>query len=1068
MRGPLEGLLTLAGKKLGLTVRPLGEASLSDLKVRPDYAIEVNGAVCGYVEVKAPGKGADPSLWKAGSHDRLQWEKLKALPNVLYTDGNAWSVYRSGEREGGVALLERDLRLAGDAPGPADEGLARLLATFLTWKPVQPRSINQLVHSVAGLTRLLRDEIADTLQREEKAGGGPFTDLAGDWRELLFPDAEALEFADGYAQTITFALLLARNEGIAFDGRGVTEIAKALGKTHSLMGKALDVLTDDSIGVLSVTLGTLVRVVGVVDWSRFEKHKADPYLYLYERFLEEYDPQLRKRSGSYYTPHEVVAAMTRLADDVLRTRLGRQEGLASEDVTVVDPAMGTGAYILEVIEKAAATVATEQGPGAVPAFMRSFAKRVIGFEKQLGPFAVAELRAAEAFRRHDAVLPDGGLRLYVTDTLDDPFVEETRLGTTYEAIAVSRRSANKVKATEPVVVVIGNPPYAERAKGHGGWIETGDPKSGAGAPLHKFREPGNGRAEYVLSNLYVFFWRWATWKVFDAHPASPAGVICFITTAGYLSGPGFKGMRRYLRENTDEGWIIDCTPEGHQPPVNTRVFPGVQQPLAIGIFVRHGAPKRDQPAGLRFARLSGLQDAKFEALSALSIDDADAWQDCPAGWTAPFLPEGGALWASSPLLGDLMPWQIPGIKPNRTWVYAPDAESLKARWKRLVEASDAEKPVLFNESRDASLAAKKPGLPGFPHDDVPFGEENGACPEPVRVSFRSFDEQWIIPDDRLLATPRPDLWRVRDSRQTYVTEQHDQQVRGGPALTFAANSPDMHHFDGRGGRVLPLYSDAAGLEPNVAPGLIALVSDVLACPVEAADLLAYIAGVTAQPAFTATFSADLVTPGIRVPLTRERELWSEAVALGREVLWLHTRGQRYFDAAASKPQGPPKVGDHARAPKVVIGIPDSPEEMPDSLAYDPATRTLRVGGGAIAPVDPRVVAYSVSSMNVLRKWFGYRQKTRQGAKGTPLDEIRPKAWSPTMTKDLLELLHVLTRVVDLEERQAELLERLVQRPLITVADLVTAGVLPVPAEARTPSSARPSKPASAQVSMLDE
>ena len=193
MRGPLEGFLRIVGDALKITITPVGEASLSDLKVRPDYAIDADGAICGYVEVKAPGKGADPTVWKAGSHDRLQWEKLKALPNVLYVDGNAWGLYRGGERVGEIARLDADLRSPGDPAAPADEGLAQLLAAFLTWEPVQPRNVNQLVHSVAGLTRLLRDEIVDTLAREAKAGSGPFTSLAEDWRELLFPDANALE-----------------------------------------------------------------------------------------------------------------------------------------------------------------------------------------------------------------------------------------------------------------------------------------------------------------------------------------------------------------------------------------------------------------------------------------------------------------------------------------------------------------------------------------------------------------------------------------------------------------------------------------------------------------------------------------------------------------------------------------------------------------------------------------------------------------------------------------------------------------------------------------------------------
>ncbi|MGD0881476.1 MAG: N-6 DNA methylase [Acidimicrobiales bacterium] len=356
MRGPLEVLMSSIADQLGVAMTTVGEASLSDLRVRPDYAVKVNGAVTGYLEVKAPGKGADPTRWKKTSHDYKQWEKLQALPNVIYTDGQEWALYRTGELVGELVRLTGDVRKAGAKLTPPDDGLAKMLSAFLHWKPVAPRHIRQLVRSVAPLTRLLRDEVLDTLAREHQAGEGPFTELAVDWRALLFPEAGDDEFADGYAQSVTFALLLARTEHIDFTGRSVLVIATELGKTHSLLGKALSVLTDETIGALSVTLDTLVRVISVVEFDKFAKHIADPYLALYELFLEEYDPELRKKTGSYYTPAAVVASMTRLTDQVLRTRLGRSQGFASDNVTIVDPAMGTGTYVLDVLETVAKTV----------------------------------------------------------------------------------------------------------------------------------------------------------------------------------------------------------------------------------------------------------------------------------------------------------------------------------------------------------------------------------------------------------------------------------------------------------------------------------------------------------------------------------------------------------------------------------------------------------------------------------------------------------------------------------------------------------------------------------------
>jgi hypothetical protein len=125
--------------------------------------------------------------------------------------------------------LKGDVRTSGAKLTTDGSGLASILDTFLRWEPQAPRSLTQLVNSVAGLCRLLRDEVGEAL-KEEKHTGGPFTSLAADWRELLFPDADEDQFADGYAQTVTFALLLARVERIDFTGQPISEIARQLGK----------------------------------------------------------------------------------------------------------------------------------------------------------------------------------------------------------------------------------------------------------------------------------------------------------------------------------------------------------------------------------------------------------------------------------------------------------------------------------------------------------------------------------------------------------------------------------------------------------------------------------------------------------------------------------------------------------------------------------------------------------------------------------------------------------------------------------------------------------------------
>ena len=1046
IRAPLETLLRTVGESLGLPAVFHDEVRDSERRVRPDYGVSVAGAITGYVEVKAPGHTIDPARFTG--HDRLQWERQRDLPNLIYTNGTHWRLYRDGELLVEPVVLEGgDLAKAGKRL-LASPALESMLTDFLRWKPAPITSVGALVRAIAPLTRLLRGEVIDQLTAERKAiaagadeNSQPFTGLARDWRALLFPQAIDATFADGYAQTVTFALLLARTEGIDVSGQPLHEIGSALGNDHSLMGKALQLLTDDvAKGDFRVTLGLLVRVVGAVDWPRVRSGGRDTYLHLYEHFLDLYDNELRKKSGSYYTPREVVEQMVRLAEEALVTRLGKPAGFRDPDVLTVDPAMGTGTYLHTILERVARETAHKDGQGAVPGAVTQAAGRLVGFELQMGPYAVAELRTADMLASHGATTPPGGMQLYVTDTLDDPHATQTQIGYGLQLIAASRRKANKVKAKANVTVVIGNPPYKELAVGEGGWVENGGQEHGkrTRAILEDFYVAGGGRFKAKLKNLYIYFWRWATWKVWEStlhEPDGDAGVVCFISTSGYLTGPAFTGMREYLRRHASEGWIIDLTPEGQTPDVPTRIFPGVRQPLAIGLFVRTPDTSDQFPATIHHRTISGRQAEKFAVLEAVRLDD-DGWRDARTGWTEPLTPAAIGGWDAYPALSDLLPWYSPGIFPTRTWVYAPNAETLRTRWNNLMGETDPKlQSELFKEGRDATMDKGKDSLPGtgtHRASSGPLRTDHITHPHPVRVGFRSFDWQWVLPDSRLMDMPRRDLWAARIPGQVFVIEQHSQEISDGPGVVLTALIPDFHHFNNRGGRALPyLQPDAT---PNFAPGLVTALSGALSRDVTAPDVLAYIAALVAHPAYTSTFADELTTPGIRVPFTADPDLWTQAVGLGEQVIWLHTYGAAF--PGPGRPEGNVRLppGD-PRQPLCTKAI----TTMPESFTYDAARQALAVGDGEFAPVRPEVAEYTVGSRNVFKSWFDYRKKEPGGRRPSPLDRLYPAEWDPDWTTEAIDLLTVLTRLVELQPAQAELLDHVLASALLPMKDLQAAG-----------------------------
>ena len=164
LRGPLDVLFGALAELAGLpkdSVQLVGETTLSELKTRPDFAVTVGKALVGFIEVKAPGKGSDPRKF-SDPHDREQWDKLKSLPNLIYTDGQSFSLWRDGKSESNIVHLKGDIESLG-AKLDAPTTLVPLISDFLRWAPIPPKTAKQLAHISARLCRLLRDEVIEQM-----------------------------------------------------------------------------------------------------------------------------------------------------------------------------------------------------------------------------------------------------------------------------------------------------------------------------------------------------------------------------------------------------------------------------------------------------------------------------------------------------------------------------------------------------------------------------------------------------------------------------------------------------------------------------------------------------------------------------------------------------------------------------------------------------------------------------------------------------------------------------------------------------------------------------------------
>jgi hypothetical protein len=1031
---------------------------------RPDFAAKDGPLLIGHVETKQLGAGVRTNRYTG--HDRRQWENFARLPNVLYSDGREFGLYRSGELvelgPGQVALAR--LPLDPQRQGPlilSDIEIGELVTladAFLGWQPISPRSLGELADRLAPLVATLRDSVREALRNPESQVSG----VTHDVRDTLFPKADDDALADAYAQTCAYSVLLAQSEGApALDPPAVEA---TLTHAHPVLARVVRVLLDpDAEQEIAWAVEVVRRQVGAVDFYLLTEEGTDTWLYFYEHFLAAYDPKLRNDRGVYYTPRQVIAAQVALCEDVLQTRFGKELGFAETDVTVVDPGVGTGSYPLAVID-AAAKAASRLGEGFAATAVSNLATRLHGFEILVGPYSVSHLRLTEAIRQKSAETPEGGVNVYLTDTLASPNTEPPLIGSLAPLVREQRRALT-FKAQTPVVVCLGNPPYdreshttEEHHEGprKGGWVRYGDPGQVEHVRpilddwLEPLSDAGLGVHAKNLYNDYVYFWRWAIWKVFQHHPAEVeqrGGIVTFISAASFLRGIAFSFMRSQMRQLCDDIYVIDLGGEGRGTRRSENVF-DIQTPVAITICVRD--PGEGERAGrVHFVDWSeGTREEKFGRLEQLrTIADID-WREGPAGGTDPFVPVAEGDWADWPQLVDIFPWRHSGVQLKRTWPIAPTEETLHQRWASLVSSTDDERAALFHETRDRTIQSQPPPLLLGAVGRPPIGSLTAldvlADEDLVPYEFRTLDREYIIRDERIGDFLKPALWRTHSDRQLYLATLTTHPLGDGPAVSIAsASPPDLHYYRGSfgGADTMPLFRDSDALRPNLPAGLVAQLEELYGRPVAPEDVFAYVTGVLGTTAYTERFVSQLGEAGPRVPLTGDDELFGDAAELGRRLAFLHSRGRRYTRPDWRLPDG---------TARILRPIPGSQNENPETVEYVEQDQEIRIGTGAVGPVSNAVWEFQTSGYAVVQEWIKRRLSRPRGRTSSELDLIRPIAWTVTMQRELLQLVHTIEEIVDdLTPRATALLDEICSGELLAAADLPA----PTDQERRPPRAA---------------
>jgi len=933
------------------------------------------------------------------------------------------------------------------------------------------RDSARLADRMAKTARDLRTQIREALGQEN--GSGPFSTLMSEIRTQLVSDVNAESFADMCAQTLVYGMLSSRVTNPK--DFGSSPIFSAVPVANPFLESLFEQVHDEavSLDLAGSGLPQLVadlretEVEAILDQVGSTAKGGDPVIHFYEEFLRKYDPKMRADAGAFYTPQPAVEFIVRAVDEVLRSRFGLPMGIADPTswqevadrngfdvpegvdldkpfVSMIDPATGTGTFLVEWLRKARQSFMEHAAPKAWPAHLRDcLLPSMHAFELMLAPYAIAHLKVALELHAAGIAASDGTMQVLLTDTLEHA-ARQGQFAIMEDPVAQEGERAALLKADERFTVVVGNPPYdrEQRAVGDKGRRKGGIVRHGAPGidPLLKevtgpMKTAGLGRHLTNVYNDYVYFWRWAVWQANELPPGP--GVVALITASSYLDGISMGGVRHLLRNAFDELWIVDLGGEGRGARKEENIF-DIQTPVAIAVGVRVGCT-RAEDCEVRYVRISGSRSEKLARLKSASLKHVSG--RVPGEKLERLTPRSDSEYNSWPEVTEFFPWIHAGSKAHRVWPIADTEAVLNRRWKSFLKAVPRQRRVLLRETGDRTIRSRvRPLLAAGSGKLTPLHDLDHEAPNEgiERYGYRSYDRQWMLADNRLADRPRACLWRVRGASQVYLTTLTSTVIGTGPALTVTPYVPDIDHFRGSFGakNVMPLHRDARGSEPNVPQGLLTVLSEQLGGETSAEDLLAYVYALAGTSAFSGRFNDELAEAAgpIHIPITADPDLFRQAVTLGRDLLWWHTWGERF----APEGQSPLPEG-HAEEVRPVEG-------MPEDFDYDPESQTLTVGTGAFAPVSQEAWNFEVSGLRVLRSWLGYRMKNRKGRKSSPLDDIRPTHW--TQTKEFLLVLSIIEHTIEVTPRAAALLDQIVNGPLIPASDLPT----PTPANRKPPKT----------------
>jgi len=981
----------------------------------PDFRVwDGKQHITGYIEAK------DPSVENL---DRIEdTEQLKrylhTFPNLILTNFLEFRLYRNGALTDKV-LVGRPVilhKLKTTPPVEKETELLQLLEKFFSFSLPKVYDAKSLAIELAKRTRFLKDEvITQELREEEQTGKGFIRGFYEAFRQYLISSLTEDEFADLYSQTITYGLFAARtrsengfNRKLAYDNIPQT------------IGILRDVFQFVSLGALPQQMEWIIddisEVLSVTDTNKllhqyFHEGKGkDPIIHFYETFLSEYDPKTREMRGVFYTPEPVVSYIVRSVHIILKSFFGKSDGFASDLVTVLDPAAGTLTFLAEAAKLTVKEFTSRYGEGAKSSLIKEYIlNNFYAFELMMAPYAIGHLKMSFLLEELGYKLQaNDRFKFYLTNTLEMEELAQTELP---GMVSLSEESqmAGKVKKEQPILAILGNPPYSGHSSNIGDWISK-EIKT----YFYVDGKPLNERNSKWLQDDYVKFIRFAQWKI----DQEGEGVLGFITNHSYLDNPTFRGMRQSLMQSFDEIYLLDLHGNSLKKEKcldgskDENVF-DIQQGVTIGLFVKKQEKKDEQlhpmfqpspqigifdekpieekprkhKCNVYHSELWGIRADKYDWLQNNDIKTTMWKKIRPKSEFYLFIPRDEKLlkqYQAYSKITDIFPVNSVGIVTSRdNFVIDFGRNALK---RRIMQFRDRRMPdELIGQTYDLK------DKPNWNLKDARecIMKDDDWEQAITKILYRPFDEQWIFYHDAVIERSRKKVMQhmLKDNLGLITNRQVNSEFRHALCSNMIINDCTVSLETKERSYLFPLYlylqkdkpkkkflgsimmlfeeqAEYRGKKPNLSQALVERLIEEFKKTPSAEEIFYYIYGVLYSNIYRTKYSEFLKIDFPRIPFTTNYKVFHKMAGLGEKLVGLHLMQSPDLDRPVAKLSD----GDN-RIKKV---------------KYDSKTKKLYINDAQHFESIPQDVwNYEIGGYQVCEKWLKDRKE-----RILSLDEIK--------------------------------------------------------------------------------